>query len=447
MAYTTQLRSRRSLLHSAVAQAIERFHADRADEYAALVAHHLEEAGERGRAAVYAARAARWIGQMSSEQAIGLWHKVRVLMTGAPRSRADDALRIEANGQIAWLGWREGLTTGQARPFVQEALNLAREIDDSIIPLLLLVDGRIAQVSGGNSDALVHQIKQAIALAEGNRDAGRLATLYAALSHAYGWAGLLREALEASDAALARVAEVTDFDQRFLGYSVENWILGLRGRILLRLGQFDAARSCFDKLIGIKTLIDPTVLFIAHFGYVDMAWCHEDPTMAHEHAARIAALAERHGGAYLRLYRLTSKAMADAIAGNYEDAVNGTIRSLEYLRQTGAAIEFEPELLASLADYRMRQGDYAHAVATAMDAIAMGRQRGARLPVCRATITLASVVLLTEGVGAYGRATSLLAETERLIKESGTRIYDARAHEARTLLAEFSRNGVVAPAG
>ena len=95
----------------------------------------------------------------------------------------------------------------------------------------------------------------------------------------------------------------------------------------------------------------------------------------------------------------------------------------------------------------MRQGDYAHAVATAMDAIAMGRQRGARLPVCRATITLASVVLLTEGVGAYGRATSLLAETERLIKESGTRIYDARAHEARTLLAEFSRNGVVAPAG
>jgi len=446
VAYTTQLRSRRSLLHSAVAQAIERFHADRADEYAALVAYHLEEAGERSRAAVYAARAARWIGQMSSEQAIGLWHKVRMLLADAPRSRADDALRIEANGQIAWLGWREGLTTGQARPFVQEALNLAREIDDSIIPLLLLVDGRIAQVSGGNSDAFVHQIKQAIALAEGNRDAGRLATLYAALSHAYGWAGLLREALEASDAALVRVAEVTDFDQRFLGYSVENWILGLRGRILLRLGQFDAARSCFDKLIGIKTLIDPTVLFIAHFGYVDMAWCHDDPTMAQEHAARIAALAERHGGAYLRLYQLTSKAMADAIAGNYEDAVNGAMRSVEYLRQTGAAVEFEPELLANLAEYRMRQGDYAQAVATALDAIAMGRQRGARLPVCRATITLASLVLLTEGPGAYGRAASLLAEAERLLKETGTRIYDARAREARTLLAEFSRNGVVAPA-
>jgi adenylate cyclase len=146
VAYTTQLRSRRNRLHASVAQAIERLYTDRADEFAALVAHHLEEAGERGRAVFYAARAARWIGRTSSEQAIRLWHKVRVLLSDEPRLRANDALRIEASGQIAWVGWREGLTTDEARPFIQEALSWAREIDDSIIPLLLLVDGRIAQV-------------------------------------------------------------------------------------------------------------------------------------------------------------------------------------------------------------------------------------------------------------------------------------------------------------
>ncbi len=437
VAYATQLRSRRSLLHAAVAQAIERLHADRADEYAALVAHHLEEAGERNRAAFHAARAARWIGRMSSEQAMGLWHKVRLLVTDEPRSRANDALRIEASGQIAWLGWREGLTTDQARPFVQEALHWAREIDDSMIPLLLLVDGRIAQVTGGNSDTFVQQIKQAISLAEGSGDSGRLATLHAALSHAYGWAGLLREALEASDAALAGIADVTDFDQRFLGYSVEHWILGLRGRILLRLGRFDAARACFDALIGIKALIDPTVLFIAHFGYVGMAWCHDDPTMAREHAGRIGVLAERHGGAYLRLYQLASQAIADGIAGDYEGAVNGAIRSIEFLRQTGAAIEFEPELLASLADYQMRKSDHARAITTAVDAVAMARLRGARLPECRASITLASLALLTEGAGAHDGATALLDEAGRLIEECGACIYEARLNEARALLADF----------
>jgi class 3 adenylate cyclase/tetratricopeptide (TPR) repeat protein len=435
VAYTTQLRSRRNRLHVSVAQAIERLYPDRADEFAALVAHHLEEAGERGRAAVHAARAARWIGRMSTEQAIKLWHKVRTLLGDQPRSRANDALRIEASGQIAWVGWREGFTTDQARPFVQEALQWAREIDDSIIPLLLLVDGRIAQVSGGNSDAFVHQVKQAIALAERNRDRGRLATLHAALCHAFGWAGLLRDALAASDASLAHLAEVTEFDQRFLGYSVEHWILGLRGRALLRLGRFDDARACFDRLISINTLIDPTVLFIAHFGYVDMAWCRNDPILAKQHAARIGILAERHGAAYLRLYHLAAQAISDGIAGDYQEAANGTSRTIGFLRQTRAAVEYEPELLANLADYQMRMGDMANATTTARDTIAMGKARGARLPVCRATITQASLAVLTEGAAGCATAISLLAEAEQLIEESGASIYRPRLEEARTLVA------------
>ncbi len=435
VAYTTQLRSRRNRLHMSVAQAIERLYTDRADELAALIAHHLEQAGEQSRAAFYAARAARWIGRMSSEQAIRLWHKVRTLLTDEPESRANDALRIEASGQIAWVGWREGLTTDQARPFIQEALKWARKNDDSIIPLLLLVDGRIAQVSGGNSDAFVQQVKEAIALAERNGDPGRLATLYAALSHAYGWAGLLREALDASDASLARIAEVTEFDQRFLGYSVEDWVVGLRGRILLRLGRFDAAREFFDKLVNIKDLIDPTVLFIAHVGYVDMAWCLNDPAMSREHAARIAVLADRHGGPYLRMYQLGMQAIADGIAGDYVRAVEGISRAVDFLRQTGAAVEFEPELLANLADYQMRMGDLVNATATARSAIAVGRARGARLPVCRASITLASLTILTEGPAGRRTAISLLAEATQLIEESGASIYRARLEEARTIVA------------
>ncbi len=447
VAYTTQLRSRRRRLHEAVGRAIENLYADRADEYAAVISHHLEEAGHRNSAAVYAARAAGWIGRMSSAEAIRLWHKVRSLMADEPRSPANDRLRIEASGQIAWLGWRQGLSPDQARPFSEEALALARENDDSIVSLLMQVEGRIAQVSGGNSDAFVGQIKKAIAVAGARGETGRLSTLHTALSHAYGWAGLLREALEASDIALANVADVTAYDKWFLGYDVENWIVGLRGRILLRLGRFDPAIACFEQLTAIKTLIDPTVLFIAHFGYVDLAWCRDDPAMASENAARIRAIADRHGGAYLRLYQLASQAIADGVAGDYESAANGARRSIAFLRQTGAAIEFEPELLAYLADYEMRVTDYAGAIETAADAVAMARKRGARLPQCRATITLAILTARAGRAAALGRATALLAEAEGLVAETGACIYDRLLTEARALLADFGWRRDAEPTG
>ncbi len=436
--YATQLKARRSALHAAVARSIERLHVDDRDEFAGLIAYHLEEAGESCEAAFYAARAARWIGLTSSAGAIRNWRKVRTLMVGQSRSRANDALRIEASGQIAWLGWREGLTPQQAQPFVQEALAWAREIDHSMVPLLMLVDGRTAQVNGGDSDLFLQQVRRAIALAEERGDAGRVALLQASLSHAYGWAGLLREALVANDAALAGIQHITDADQQFLGYSVKDWSVSLRGRILLRLGQFDAARACFDQMIAANRPIDPTVLFIAHYGYVDLAWCLGDVAMAAHHAARVAELAERHGSPYLHLYRLASGAIADGIAGDFHRAIRGVAESLEYQGQTGAAVEYEPDLLASLADYLMRVGAHAQAVKAGEDAIAVALRHKARLPECRAKITLASLALLANGIAARDKASTVLAEAEQLIVETGAAIYRQRLKEVHKLMSDHA---------
>ena len=179
-------------MHAAVGRAIEQFYPERLNEFAALLSHHFEEAGEAKTAAEYLARAARWVGSTSPAQAIKHWHKVRTLMAGRPRTAESDALRIAASGQIAWLGWREGMTAETARPFIQEALEWARDIDDSVIPLLLFVEGRIAGASGGQADFDVDIVKNALTLTESRRDLGRAATLNASLSQAFGWAGLLR---------------------------------------------------------------------------------------------------------------------------------------------------------------------------------------------------------------------------------------------------------------
>ena len=76
----------------------------------------------------------------SDEQKL-LREQVRRLLQDQPRSQANDHLRIMASGQIAWLGWREGMTAEAAKPFIEEALGWARESDDTMVPILLFLDG------------------------------------------------------------------------------------------------------------------------------------------------------------------------------------------------------------------------------------------------------------------------------------------------------------------
>jgi adenylate cyclase len=434
VAYSTQLRARRSILHSSVGSAIERFYPERLNELAALLSYHYEEAGQIEAAAQYAARAARWVGSTSPAQAIKHWHKVRLLMADQPRTPESDSLRIASSGQIAWLGWREGLTSEQARPFIQEALQWARDIDDSIIPLLLFIEGRIAGASGGRADAYVQIVKDALSLTELRRDAGRTATLNASLSQALGWAGLLREALAANDVALAGMHDIADFDHQFLGYSIEHWILSLRGRILVRLGQFDDARLCFDRMLNIPAgQIDPTVQFIANLGYVDLASYYDDVAMAQKHADKVDEIATCQGSPYLRAYSFGCTGSALGIAGRYDAAIQALTEGVQFVRTARVAMEFECEMLASLADFRLRNGDIFLAIEDAQQAIKISLARNARLPECRVSITLASALLTRDAIGDRARAAALLDRAETLIEICGAKIYQPLLENARRL--------------
>ena len=174
VAYASQLRTRRSALHAPVARAMEAYYKDRLDEFAALLAYHFEAAGQALEAANYARRAAMWVGSTNSAQAIKHWQKVRQLLQDQPRSPSNDKLRITANGQIAWLGWREGMTAEAAKPFIEEALRWARETDDTMIPMLLFLDGRITLATGGPADAYVARVKEALSLLEKGTVVGQI---------------------------------------------------------------------------------------------------------------------------------------------------------------------------------------------------------------------------------------------------------------------------------
>ena len=441
VAYATQLRSRRDQLHARVAAAMERHHADRLDEYAALMAHHYDLSGQHEMAARHMARAALWVGSKSPAQAIQHWRRVRDLLTRsrtAEQGGADRSLRIMASAQIAWLGWREGMTAEMAKPFIEEAVGWAQEADDSLVPLLLFVDARLMGASGGAADAYAAQVRHALALLHPGRDEGRAATLYAALSQAYGWAGLQMQALEANDAALARVGQLVQFDHEFLGYSVEHWTLSLRGRILGRLGRFIEAERCFASMLGgAFAQEDPTVRIIPHLGAIDAAWFRQDGPAASEHAGHIADLARAHSSPYLNAIAHRTAGIARDLRGDFSGAVESFTEARRLVSTIKAARESEAEILGGLADALLHLGRHGDAQRAAEETLELARSRTARMPECRATITLARVIMAGAGPGA--EAARLLDRAEALIAETGAHIFAPLLGRAREALGRGNR--------
>ena len=449
VAYATQLKARRDTLHAAVAAALNDHYASRLDEFSALLSHHHEMAGQSFEAAQYAARAARWVGSNSPALAIRHWRKVRELLQAQFASRGEDALRIMANAQIASLGLREGLRTEEARPFIQEALSWAREADDTMVPLLLFLEARIAGASGGAADTYVKRMRDALGMLKPGADDGRAAILYTALSQAYGWAGLQREALAANDEALARVAATERFDHEFLGFSVERWAKGMRSRILARLGRFDEAQTCLASMSGPELAAeDPIVRAIPHFAAAEMAWFQGDGEAAAYHAAHVVDIAAANNSAYMRVYAHEAVGSVKAMCGDYAGAAREYQDALKIVRATQAANEAEADLLARLAEVHLRLGEIEAAETFAHEGLAIAESRTARLSKCQLCITLAEIYHVSSDPVRNESAARLLLQAEGLIQQTGVRLYDkalASVRAAVNLGRDAQLGGVAVP--
>lgn len=423
VAYETQMKAKRAAIHASVAAAMEHFYAEQLDEFAALISHHYEAAGQPLSAAEYSARAAQWLGLTDSAQAIKHWHKVRTLLGGHAGHEPSDRLRALACSQISLLGWREGLNLEQVQPFIDEARELAVRVDKRLTQLLLTIEGRMLQASGGPADWYVQRVKEALSLVDAEADPGRLATLNAALCHAYGWAGLLHEALAASEVALAGVTLIDRADQDFMGFSVEQWLLGMRARLLMRCGRFDEAEACWERMLAVQgAAADPAVQVIRHLGFVELAWCNDDVALAQRHSTQLSEMAERHALPYLRPIALTCRGMALTIAADHGGAAEAFVEALALVRGASLGIEYETEILAGHAECQRRARNMERARELAQEALDIARQRTMRLAECRAMTTLGAIMLDERGIDDSG-ASQMLEAADKLMAQTGAFIY------------------------
>jgi class 3 adenylate cyclase/tetratricopeptide (TPR) repeat protein len=439
VAYGTQLKAKRAAIHASVASAMEHFYADQLDEYSGLIAHHYEAAGQPENAADYAARAAHWLSGTDSAQAIKHWHKVRDLLAGRAGTAQGDRLRAMACSQISLLGWREGLSLQEVQPFIEEGMELAGKVDPRLVQFLLIIEGRMSQASGAPADWYIEKVTQALAMTDLGKDPGRAATLNAALSQAYGWAGLLEKALAANDVAVEHAHRIDSFDHRFMGFNIEHWALGMRGRLLARLGRFDEANEQLGKLIALgDNLIDPVLRQIAHYTFVDLAWCNNDAALAQVHSSVVSEIADKHRSPYMRVFAASSRAMTLSIAGDFEAAAVTFSEALETIRGSNVSLELESEILANLAECHRRLGNTELALVLAGEAIEVSRQRSTRLAECRALISHAGALIDGRDAQVLERAKALLDEAAALIVLTGARTYGAPLSVEQQRLREWA---------
>lgn len=442
-AYSMQLKTRRAALHASAAKAIEEFYSRQPDEFAGLIAHHCEAAGQFGQAVGYLQRAALWVGKTNPAEALKHWKKVRWLMRDQPRSEANDRLRALACGQILSCGWREGMTADEAKPLAEEAVGWARDVGDTLHETLVLgAYGRIIAASGA-ADGYASVVKEAL-LRVPDEAAGRKATLNAMLAQALAFAGLLNESLAANTAALDGLVNRTEFHaqvlpglnvNQVLGFDVEHWIKCLRSRILVLLGRFTEAEEWLARVLAVEaSRVDPVVQFLPHLASVDLAWCRGDPDAAERHAREVLAFADQSAIPYLRSCAFVCTGSAKITAGDFGRALRVLTDGLSFARRAKAGLEYEARMLADLADAHYRSGDSPRAAAVAKEAIDVARRRTARLAECHASIVRAAA-LIDETAGQHIEVAELFERAEQLIAVSGGKIFEPMLMRERSRLS------------
>src|SRR5262249_40858407 len=130
VAYHSQLGDRRTRLHSSVARAMQALDPDKLDERAALIAHHVEQAGQAVDAARWHARAAQWASAHDRAAALRHWQRVRKILAPMTDSQESTALALSSHAQIQNLFWHLGVSEEEAAMVFGEGRTLASRTGD-----------------------------------------------------------------------------------------------------------------------------------------------------------------------------------------------------------------------------------------------------------------------------------------------------------------------------
>ncbi|OBF38714.1 hypothetical protein A5724_09115 [Mycobacterium sp. ACS1612] len=235
VAYESQLIVDRSELHRQVAEAIQQHQPSATDENAALIASHLEAAGELGAAFGWHMRAGAWLTNRDIGAARASWQRAREIADRLPDDAADTVpMRIAPRTLLCGYAWRAGGKAVDASGFDE-----LRELTGNAGDLMSMVMGTSGLLV---AMTLNHRLRELVSLApdyirvlESTGDPALILLMNTA-SHGMFIAGRITQAL----ALFERAIDVADGNATLGNFFFESplaWALTLRGLARCSLGE------------------------------------------------------------------------------------------------------------------------------------------------------------------------------------------------------------------
>ncbi|MBN9316816.1 MAG: AAA family ATPase [Devosia sp.] len=358
-AYDLLLRSRRRDLHARCGEALEALFAERRDEFAAVLAHHFDEAGNLAQTLKYARIAAdnaRRLYAVREE----LEHRDRILATldKMPDARPQEV--IDAILEWAWVRNRRAQYEGMLEK-IERAVQIAREIGDKRrLGLALSWTSNVHMVTGFPSRGFPYlEEAQAIATEIGD-DQVLLLPLFIAT-----WSLVERDARSGEQ----KLAEVISMARRLDAPDVLGHALTYRAMALARLGEFDEATALIDEALAMThTISSPVKQADVHIGasmaYYDMG----DIERGLEHARLGADLAMSANGLECACAAYFGVGRGELDKHRIDDALAQFRRSLKLADATG--MDYYINLIragVAEAEFEKGAGDSVEGIRTAVE--------------------------------------------------------------------------------
>ncbi|HEY5196999.1 MAG TPA: adenylate/guanylate cyclase domain-containing protein [Solirubrobacteraceae bacterium] len=422
VAHSSLLSADRRRLHALVAQAtIETLQSDSLNEQAALIAYHLEAAGEPGPAAHWNARAAGWVGLSHPATALTHWREVSRLTAALPADEQAVRLAMTAALRSLTLSWRLGAGTEEVAALYAQGRDLARRVGS--VGAEALAVGNYAAVRGfsGHGRSFLELSEEAVELGRRSGDLGILQTTRAPLQLSLIHRGRLEEALAVGRAMHADAREHPEAGAGLALDSPLAWSHYSQALALMYMGAHQSSRELFEAAV-VQAETDSNLEVVCwSSAYLSSVLCAlVDLDGARESAMRAVAIAERAGDGLSLALSYSCLSALESAEGRLDAAASSARRTLAIVEEHHAGRMLEPLAHAQLAVASLALGDLDAGHREAQVAVELARAYESVIYQIAAELVLARAL---RSIGRTNRADALLAEVERTIDRTGARSF------------------------
>jgi class 3 adenylate cyclase/tetratricopeptide (TPR) repeat protein len=437
VAYRSQLVERRARVHGAVARAIEERDSGKLGERAALLAHHWEHAGEAREAAKWHRRAAEWIGQNNSAEALRHWGSVRQLLDTLPETPDSLAERAAVRAQIMiHLARLDGLEDQAASLFREGKELAARSGDPHVFSQVLNGFGLLRYFTGALEEAL-DALLEATRRADETQDVGLRVAVRFGLSAAHISAGRLRDCLATAEEGIRLAQGNLDLGADRIGMSPSLSLSGLRGYALGLTGNPREGACELDRVIELaRTSQQLYSVLVPRAFHVLRCEVTGEAAPALAHAREAVDYAGRIGSAFGRIQAYLALGVANVMNHAWDDALEVLDEALAIGRERRLQI-LEGRVLGVMAAAHFGLGDRTKTLELAGEAITVCRRRGTRIWEFSALLTRMRALREIQGAKATSEIEAALAEADAWLEMSGAKSYEPFLHVERAELARL----------